>query len=550
MYPTPASPNGTSIPYAALSASPLFVDYCTRYGRVAAFYNGDFRNPSAFETARRRAVERMLDRPTLVDTLLTQQERWGADPETDATLQTLRSPTCGVVVTGQQLGLFVSPLFTLYKTLTAILLARRLSASAGQPVVPVFWMAGEDHDFAEVAGTTLAYDGRLDTVRYPTPPLPGTAVNTGPVGRLRLTEAITESIEAFARALPQTDLTPALLDLLRNTYRPGVLMEDAFARVLRRLTAGTGLILMSIDDPAFKRLAAPLFEREVLGFGDAHRRLVDTSAALSELGYHTQVASRPTNLFLMDDAGRLPIDSDNGRFTLRGTDRSLDEHELLDIARTAPERLSPNVVLRPIVQDFLLPTVAYVAGPGEAAYFAQYKQVYDWAEVPMPIIYPRASVTIIEPGIRKALDRYPFGVSEYAEGVEKLLKQIARTALPVALEQTFGSAERTIHEHIARLRLEAGRIDPSLERSTDAARTKLDRVMHRLQERILRGQKRRMDDDRARLERIATYLFPTGKPQERVLSPLILANRYGLDIFTRLMDRLSLDTWEHQLIDW
>ncbi|MDZ4698635.1 MAG: bacillithiol biosynthesis cysteine-adding enzyme BshC [Rhodothermales bacterium] len=549
MHATPAYQHVPSLPYAALSASSLFVDYCTRYGSVAPFYSGDFRNPEHLRAALDRTLAVDRNRDALVDALHAQQTRWGVDDATRASLDALRSPRAGVVITGQQLGLFVSPLYTIYKTLTTIQLARQLSASTGHPVVPVFWMAGEDHDFREIATTTLVNSGSVTDLSHAETPLSEGEVNAGPVGRLRLDGTISSLIDQLASALPTTEFSPEWRTLLREAYAPGALMEDAFARVLKRLTQGTGLILASIDDPAMKRLAVPLFEREVRDFAGSFKRLAETSAELLHEGYHAQVATRPTNLFMMEEEGRLPIDAEDGRFILRGTSRSYSPDDLLALVRTTPERFSPNVVLRPLIQDLLFPTVAYVAGPGETAYFAQYRELYTWAGVPMPIIYPRVSVSLIDPTVRKYLDFYPFALPEYAKGTEWLLKQTAAAAMPESTEAVFAEANRAIDAQLDALKARAGEIDATLNRSADAARAKISRVVNRLHDRAIRGYKRSLETDRARLDRITASLFPHGKPQERVLSPFVLINQYGLDVFTRLMDRLPLDTWEHHVIE-
>ncbi len=549
MHANPAYQHVPSLPYAALSASSLFVDYCTRYGRVAPFYAGDFRNPDHLRAALVRTLAFERNRDALVDALHAQQSRWGIDAPTRASLDALRSPDAAVVITGQQLGLFVSPLYTIYKTLTTIQLARQLAASTGRPVVPVFWMAGEDHDFPEIASTTLVDGGAVTDVAYDAPPLSEDEVNAGPVGRLRLDASIAARIDELARALPTTEFTADWQSLLHEAYTPGALMEDAFARVLKRLTQGTGLILASIDDPAMKRLAAPLFEREVRDFDGSAKRLAETSARLIHEGYHAQVATRPTNLFMMEEEGRLPVDAEDGRFILRGTTRSYSQDELLALVRTAPERFSPNVVLRPLIQDLLFPTVAYVAGPGETAYFAQYREVYAWAGVPMPIIYPRVSVSLVDPTVRKYLDFYPFALPEYARGTEWLLKQTATARMPESTEAVFAEANRAIDAQLDALKARAGEIDATLSRSADAARAKISRVVNRLHDRAIRGYKRSLETDRARLDRITGSLIPHGKPQERALSPFVLVNQYGLDVFTRLMDRLPLDTWEHHVIE-
>ncbi|HYE97104.1 MAG TPA: bacillithiol biosynthesis BshC, partial [Rubricoccaceae bacterium] len=289
----PRSPpsDAKRIPHADLGASALFSAYADGDPRALAFYAHDPWDAGARAEAAHRAAAHPRDRATLADVLAEQQARWGADEAARANAERLREPESAAVVTGQQLGLFGGPLYTLYKALTAVQLASRLAEETGRPVVPVFWLADEDHDFAEVHATAvLSEDG---PVRVAYEDGHQASLNRGAVGRLVLGEGIVIVLDAVAAALPRGRHTGALLDDLRTTWAPGARWRDAFARQLASWTAGTGLVLLSADDVRLKRLAAPLFHREVERWPDTHAVHADASARLVAEGFHAQVTPRP-----------------------------------------------------------------------------------------------------------------------------------------------------------------------------------------------------------------------------------------------------------------
>ena len=527
--------------------STLFRTYCTDYAALAPFYAGDYRTPAARIAAADRAAAVPRDRDTLADALLAQNERWGLDDATRRNIEALRDPEAVVVVTGQQVGLFSGPLYTIYRTLTTLKLARQVAEETGRRVVPVFWMPGEDHDLDEVASTLLLRSNDLVPLRYTGHTLPDEG-NLGPVGRLALTAQVHALVEALDAGLPPTDFKATVLGWVRDTYRPGTPMLDAFARLLKHLFAGTGLVFMAPDDARLKALAAPLFRREIEDHGTAAEVLEATSARLVVDGYHAQVQTRPTNLFLLADGQRLPLDAEGGTFRLRGTDRTFMQAELLALLDQEPTAFSPNVVLRPLMQDLLLPTVAYVAGPGETAYYAQYKGVYDWAEVPMPLVYPRVSVTLVEGKVQKVLDRYDLAVGDLHTEIDKLFRAVVLAQMTDDVEVAFKAAMQPLHQAINTLKPVIEGVDRSLVKSAEATRAALMKEVGRLKERVIKAEKRNQDVIRDQLEKAMVNLYPAGKPQERALSVLYFLNKYSPALLEDLQAALPLDTTQHYVV--
>lgn len=531
------------LPFSSFSFSRLFQDYTAYSSEIAPFFAGDFRQTASFEQAASRTLNVPRDRDTLADVLLEQNKRWGLQDQTRANIEKLRNPESVVVITGQQLGLFLSPLYIPYKTLTTLLLADHLEQALNRPVVPVFWLAGEDHDFEEVTSFMLPGAEKPEQFLYD-PPRNG----RGPVGRIALTNEIVDLLDRAETILPPSPNKAALIDFFRATYKPGTSFRDAFAKTINRLFSDTGLIIASVDDPKLKNLCVPLFQQEINDFATVTSVLETTTRSLEER-YHAQVRVSPTNLFLMDDDSRYPIDAREAIFRPRGNGQSFDADTLNALIATQPGRFSPNVVLRPIVQDVLFPTISYVAGPGEIAYYAQYKEAYAWANLPMPIIFPRASITLIEPAIRRILSNFDIDFTAFKEDPDKFFRAYSIAHLDLDVEQLFAAATSQVESGIDALQKAVTDWEASLQKTAGSTRQTIRKELDRFKEQIIKAQKRRMMHQRKRINRIHTHLFPGGKLQERSISPMYYLNQYGFDFFKSLMRDVSLDTTSHQVID-
>ncbi len=520
--------------------SRLFVDYVEDSGTAGEYYARRFDKADLLAFAKETAKASRADRALIKDILVDQQALWGNDRAAAENAKRLSDPSATVIVTGQQVGLFGGPLYTVLKALTTVLLARELEAASGAPVIPVFWLGSEDHDFDEMASASVP--GATFTV-----PHPG-ASNTGPVGALEFGPEIADLVDQLQESLPPTDFRDEVLSTVRSCYKPGATFRDAFAGLLRSLLPETGLVLFAQDDPRVKRLAAPLWQREIEDFASSDAALRSATDRIAR-EYHAQVHIRPSNLFLIHEGQRLPLDTEDDRFNLRGTEHSWSREELSALLESNPEKFSPNVVLRPLTQDWLFPTVAYVGGPGETAYFAQYKGAYAWADLPMPAIYPRISATLIEPGIRRSLNKIGAPPEAFGEDPDALFSKLAKARMEFDVEARFGRTIGEINKLISPLIPEVVAIDASLKKSVEATRAALQNEIVRLRDRVLKADRRNRDLLRQQIEKVADGLFPGGKPQERVISPLYFTTKYGTDFFLRLIHDLDADTRSHLLID-
>lgn len=539
------------IPFAKLGGfSSLFSRYVEAESDALAFFRYDWRNTTDFDQAAQQVVDRYRDRKVLVEVLSEQNNYWGnTDDFARKNLENLRKDDAVVIVTGQQVGLFGGPLYTVYKAVTAIQLARREAVRMSRPVIPVFWLAGEDHDWEEVRRATVMGAGHPETLAFPRND------SRIPVGRRVLGDEATDVINQLASVLPPKPDFSEVLASLRQAYASGSTARDAFARWMRFLFQATGLILMSADDPRLKKAGSEVFRKELDDPQATFDILEKTGQALKDAGFHQQVVPMPGNLFLIGSEGRFKLDyTEEHQLILRGLERPFTREQLEQMLEDNPQQFSANVILRPILEDALLPTIAYVAGPGETAYYSQLKGVYEHFGVPMPIVFPRVSATIVDRRSYRTLQRYGLNLPDFSggseEAVEALYSRIVRelTQFPVAEAMTYATADLN---HVADELLPlANEIDPTLNGSTEALRAGLHKVLARFEKKLVRAEKRKHEEIGRQLRYAASRLFPTGHQQERTLATIHLAWNYGPNVVQRLLVNLDLNVTEHQVLYW
>ena len=525
-----------SIPYTGMKGvSQLFLDYMEEYSRLAQYYAGDWRNDNSYRKVAQKLTERPLDRQVLVSVLEEQNSIWN----NDGPASKLRNTDALAVVTGQQVGIFGGPLYTLYKALTAIRLSERLTRVLERPVIPVFWLEGGDHDLDEVRqihliGKRIWYQGHK-------PPETG---NLGCVGSLAFNAGIDSMRDEIIAQLPPTEFRDDVLANYYAAYHQGKTFTDAFAHTLRSLLGENSIVFMNPEDPRLKELTAPLLRHELKEFSTTHTLLKKTSDILTE-HYHAQVHVRPGNVFLLHEAKRQALYPETKGYRLQFAENTWIPFEEID--EIPPERLSPNVVMRPLVQDSLLPTVAYVAGPGEIAYFAQLKPLYAWANRPMPVIFPRASLTVIEPRVRKLMERHNLTVGELSCDIPVLMRRRVLDGSDII--HAFEKAYTTLNQCTDRLRPIVTDVDVTLRPTVDATLAQWRKDLLKLQRRTERAEKRRHQQMQAQIESCKEALYPNGGFQERTMPVLYYLAKYGDRFLDQVRANLHTDTHgQHQLL--
>lgn len=522
----------------------LAADYAFSYGAVSAFFAGDPSTPAAWADTITRSQRLARNPGELARVIAAQQERRDAPPAARASAARLADAATRVVITGQQAGLFGGPLFTLLKALTAMKLATQVSRDHAVPVVPVFWIDAEDHDWPEVNGCTVL-DADLAPKAVRLTDLPG--AGELPVARLTLDDDIGAAVDALAAALPDTEFRADLIATLRQAYRPGDGMANAFGRWLEHVLGPYGLVVYDSADPAAKPLARDVFVKEIAEPGATAAIAARAGEALVSHGYHAQVipAGGAVSLFYLN-AGREAIHVEGGR--ARIGDRELPLEALAAEVRTSPERFSPNVLLRPIVQDTVFPTICYVAGPNELAYLGQLREVYEHFGVPMPLMYQRATATLADSATVRFLAKYDVPLGAMRAQDEAALNHLLESQLPPTVEQSLTAAAAAIDERMEQVAKAVPLIDPTLEGAVRSTLTRLQHDVHTLHNKVIQAAKRRDDTLRRQFQRARALTFPQGHPQEREVGFVWFLNRYGPALVDRLIDELPLAMGHHWVL--
>jgi bacillithiol biosynthesis cysteine-adding enzyme BshC len=492
----------------------------------------------SYDSSRRERVTAILER---------QNKSWDASPQTLANLDRLRKGATAVV-TGQQVALFGGPMFAIYKALTAVKLAEEATA-AGVNAVPVFWLATYDHDLAEVNHLSIpGPDGAPQVLTTPSHDVPG-----APVSAVRLGDEILPLVEQAAKLLGDSEV----LQFLRESYRPGESLGTAFARLYARVFAERGVILLDASDPELDRVAEPVYRAAIERGDELDAALLARGDALEAVGYHQQVKVTPSSvlLFTLRQGARTPIhrrgNGGTAEFVI-GTDSAaekLSQAELIARIRSSPDQFSPNVLLRPIVQDYLLPTLAYTGGAAETAYFAQAGAVYEALLGRVTPIVPRFSATLVEPKVQRLLERHGVTVLDVFSGPEALRQQLADHGLPKDLQAAFEDARKSLDLHLSNVKEKLLKLDRTLVDAAETARSKIEYQLERLHSQAARAEALKSELVARHADTLSHALYPDKGLQERGIGGIYFLARYGREFLHQLHDAIHPDCHDHQLLE-
>lgn len=523
---------------------PLASDYAFDYARVGAFFAGDPATPEAWRDtiARSQATPRQPE--TLSRALVAQLTRRQAPPQAVAAAERLAQSATRVVITGQQAGIFGGPLFTLLKALTAMKLATEVEASHGVPVVPVFWIDAEDHDWPEVSGTTVL-DADMAAVSVKAAPIAGAGHE--PIARLTFDDSLAATIDQLAEALPVTEFTAQTLDALRRAYAPGRGVAESFGRWLDTVLGPHGLVVYDSSDPATKPLAAQVFARECREPGATAALATQAGEALKAAGYHAQVTPQEGAVALFHLAhGRQAIRMQGDTVTVG--DRTLTQQQLIDECQVHPEHFSPNVLLRPIVQDTLFPTICYVAGPNELAYLGQLRGIYERFGIAMPLMYQRATATLVDSASLRFIRKHELPLTALQAQDERSLNDLLEAQLPPTVEAALTSAAARISDELDQLLRVVPQIDVTLEGTVRTTQGRLQHEMQTLHTKVIQAAKRKDETLRRQFQRARALTFPLGHSQEREVGMVWFLNRYGDALVPCLLDVIPLTMGQHHVL--
>lgn len=529
----------------------LFNDYLYAPEKTSAFFSVHPSDQKAWPNTFDAVLKKYkTNRDRLADILADQQIRFQSAKQAMENIDLLRQINTVAVVTGQQTGLLGGPMYTVLKALGTIKYCQLLKTKfPNYNFVPVFWLELEDHDFEEVRSTHLiniqndlvkiSYDGGI-----------GENQNKTPVHRFMLTDDILRTIEELRSALNPTDFSQALWDTIEKSYQPGKPWAEAFALLLSSWLSPQGLILMDPSDVRFKSIVKPVFEHALKESESLHEAVQQQSALLKSAGYHAQVETEPSYVFLTDYADDKLSFNGKKHDKIRITRDIWQAHqnEILNILEAEPNRFIPNVILRPLIQDTLLPTVFYVGGPGEIAYFAQFRNLYSHMDMTPPVIIPRPFFTLLEKKIKKVLDKYQITVADLINDGEAVIERINQQS-NVSLEPALQKFMNDVQSEMKNLEIQLTAIDASLKGASATAMDKMQQAIQVLTQKTRDAEKRAALTAHSQLTKAMLHLRPNSNFQERELSFLYYLNKYGFTLFDTIHENITLDSWDHRLIE-
>ncbi len=526
-------------------ASRLYSDYLYSFENLSEFYNGDFHHLSSFKEIQKQVRTKEYPRRKLAEILVDQNKNYNAGTRTLQNIEALKDPDCCVVFTGQQIGLFGGPLYTLYKSLTAVKLAQKLSAELKAKVVPIFWMATDDHDFAEINHlyfvdkedklVKLEYQSKKDWNGYP-------------ASQIVLDENIKQTLQVFESSSVAGGFQKDVITILQEFYAPGQSYYLAFARWMAFLLKETGLIWLDPADQRFKSLLSSIFISELQNNGSLQLLVDKTSQRLEQLNYHRQVhkPEKATNIFYHSPK-RVHISRQDGEFYWEGAKNPLGGTELLRLIENSPQDFSANVLLRPVLESYLFPNLAHVAGPSEVAYFAQIKALHRELGVIMPVIYPRKSLTLVEPKVRTILTKYEIAVSAIMRDVEQAYNQVIESKIPQEAERLLNQTQKELREKVESMGKEILKIQPGLKPNLEFTVGKIDFEFNKFKEKFFQTYKKQFKEIKEELYAARDMLHPQNTFQERIFNVTQFLNRYGFDFINNLPEILDLESFDHQI---
>lgn len=485
------------------------------------------------------------DRSKLVQILLKQNKSFGAGDKTLSNIEKLKAPGSVAVFSGQQAVLFGGPLLIVIKALTLAKSAAELSQKLQRPVVPIFWIAGDDHDFDE-ANHALVLNKQTEeiTVSY----------NTRPVEELPTSEVILSNTEELNRAktqykeaLGESEFTDVLYTLIDSSYQVGETIVSAFGKLMAGLTAEFGLVLFNPGDAEVKRLSAKFFQRIVENQDILHETTSRTNSQLLQSGYHLQVekSDSATHLFYNLD-GRKPVLREGDKFNV--ADKVFSKEELMKLIEKIPEKFSPDVLTRPVFQSFLFPVLSQSGGPAEIAYLAQSGAIFELFDLPAPVYQSRPSATFVEKHFEKMMIEYKISFEELTGDIEQVVNSVMTKSFPDNLEKDFARLKNQIAESFKSFKAEAVRFDPALEGFSEQTFGKIDFALKNLESKVFAAHKKKSQDVRNRIYRLWHALFPNRGLQERSVNVGYFISKYGFEFINFMHDQIDINEKHHQLI--
>jgi len=524
-------------------------DYMKGLPLVQDFFHYDLREVNVYEKRYYELMERPYNRKGLVETIELYMAKFGISKEVRFNLERLKDDDAVVVIGGQQAGLLTGPLYTIHKVISIIKLAKEQERMLQKPVIPVFWIAGEDHDIDEINHVFVEHDEVYKKKTYHSFLQSKLMVSDVELNQ----EMMDKWLEEVFLCLDETEYSNVLLDKLKSYVKAASSITDFFSYIINELFGHYGLLLVDSADKGFRGIQSEFFETLILQHQKINQAVRNQQEKIRNNGYASviEMDSNNANLFYYDQSDRLLLEFDEEANLFKGKNSTLQfsKDDLLELARKQPENLSNNVVTRPMMQEHLFPVLAFISGPGEMAYWSELKQAFEQIQMKMPIIVPRMNLTIVEKKINKDLIDVDIDIYEaLVQGTEQAKKRFLAVVADESLNELYIKMEQQFSHNHQLFTQAAKMVDPSLAPLLKKNALIIQKQMQFINEKLQQSVEHKHQQTIMKYQRIENALRPLNGPQERTLNIFYFLNRYGQGFIDDLMDLDLVANPYHKII--
>lgn len=524
----------------------LVRDYLAGEKNALQFFDYDYRELETYLLRMRELKEQIFPREALVEHLLTFNRKYTSHPNVFKNIEKLRLDNSAVVITGQQAGFLTGPLYTIYKAVSTVMLAKQLEEKLNIPVAPVFWVAGEDHDFQEV-NHVWVFNDKLEKEIYRDLHNEGKSISTIAIDKERMEQWLERVFYAFG----ETNHSKNVLDFVRKKLEVSHTVSDFFIQIMSSFFEKYGLIFVDSANEELRNIEAAFFHELVKHNEQLRNRLHEQSEVIARSGYQLGVDTERecVHLFYHDEEKRRLLYKEKGLFQSKDKEIALTEEELVKTCLQSPEKLSNNVVTRPLMQEYLFPTLAFVAGPGEIMYWAQLKNCFHLFNKKMPPIIPRMHVTIVERNVHKLIRKFNLSLDEIlSSGVSKYREAWFKQQKGDNARQVMAEVKEMVDLAHAKLRKFAWETDHNLGQISEKNRQLIFQQLDYMEKRIEKFYEARYSNELFAFNEIEAHIFPNGNLQERVWNIFYYVNQYGIAFIDSLFLKHELGNVKHHIL--
>jgi bacillithiol biosynthesis cysteine-adding enzyme BshC len=523
----------------------LYDDYVN--GRMAGLLGGNFYDIAKITQTAGQIDRHSYPRNELVKILRQSNLDLGAKELSLNNIERLGDPQSLCVFAGQQTGIFLGPIYTIYKALATVKLASHYQKLLNRPVIPCFWMATDDHDFAEISSVGfLGRGGESLKLSYDSPD----ASANLPIADVKYDDNILAVLDQLEQTMLDTEFKKPLLNYIKETHKPGVPIAESFARLFNHLIGDYGIVLVDPNFPGLKQHFKKIFAYEIENHQQTFSAFDKQSKWLIESGYHAQIhkTGELLNLFYHNPK-RSNLSLTGESYRVGDSDQKYSQTKLMQMVQDHPDLFSPNALLRPIAQAAAFPTLCQITGPSELAYYAQIAPLFELFDVPLPIIFPRPGMTIIEPQAKRIVDKYQLNIGQMKNNIEQVIGELINRLFPSDAASEANLIRENVREHLTALGNSLKQADPDSFQIAANFQKKIDFDFGELQKKLKAANKKRHDDLTIQIRKTRDFIFPENTLQERVISPVYYANKFGPKIFDEIYKTLDIEQANHMVME-